>query len=143
MKRNPFLRVKIKSLAAEAKIIRADELKAVKYEDYYLQTQLRDHRLDVVRPEARLSQLAYQYLRGIPYAFVEQPKEDNKPIWSNVLPMVKKYGDHNATQDKLASWGKIPLPAEEVVRREEKAIERIKIRELVKMSIKQKELQMA
>ena len=103
MKRNIFLRVKLKSLAEEARIIRAEEAKANRYKAYDTQARLREHRAGAVRKAARETVLAYQYLRGIPYAAVEQP--DSKPIdWSNVRKMIHKYGHQMLSDDTLRDW---------------------------------------
>lgn len=99
MKRNPELKIKLKSLAAEARIIRQDETKAYKLGDYSTGNSLHNHRTQVVRPEARATLLAYQYLRGVPYAACEQsPKTD--PKWHRVNGMVKKYGGNSFDYEK-------------------------------------------
>lgn len=105
MKRNPFLRVKLKSLAAEAKIIRQEERKANKHRDFSLQNELADHRKIVVRREARATLLAYQYLRGVPYSACETPNPDKKnpPDWDRVERMVTKYGRKNFDREQWVS----------------------------------------
>jgi hypothetical protein len=92
MKRHPFLRVKLKSLAAEAGIIRHEERKANRNRDFTLQNSLSEHRKIVVRREARSTLLAYQYLRGVPYFACETPSENNPPDWESVGRMVWRYG---------------------------------------------------
>lgn len=81
-----YLKVKIKSLAAEAKIIRHAEQKHSS-----LRAGLADHRRGVVRDEARLTLLAYGFLRGTPYLKIES-KCELAPDWSRVLKMVQRYG---------------------------------------------------
>lgn len=99
MKRNPYLKVKLKSLAAEAKIIRAEELKykkAGRGNDPY-RNGLYRHRIDVVRREARLTLLAYQFLRGIPYAACEKPRKENEirePQLKYIAAMVKRFAGY-------------------------------------------------
>ena len=66
-----YVKVKILSLAAEAKIIRKQEAKARKYGQRSLRIGLADHRRGVVRHEARHAQLAYGFLRGLPYKKME------------------------------------------------------------------------
>lgn len=84
--RRLFLKVKIKSLAAESKIIRKEEkLHPLFREELYL------HRKFVVAREARATLLAYSFLRGIPYKKVES-NCDSPPDWSRVKTMVLKYG---------------------------------------------------
>lgn len=58
------LKVKIKSLAEEARIIRLEERKAKERGDWQLFHRLQDHRRGVVRSEARHSQLAYRTFLG-------------------------------------------------------------------------------
>ena len=85
-----FLKVKVKSLAAEAKIIRLEERRAGHGD---LRNRLALHRRWHVRFEARHSLLAYGYLRGIPYGVMERTiHEDNEPDWEHVEQMVKRFG---------------------------------------------------
>lgn len=84
------LRVKIKSLAAEARIIRQEERRALR-----LSTEdpdrlpryrtLRDHRRQDVRTAARAALLAYAFLRGRAYATVESPNTLTSPVLPNSL----------------------------------------------------------
>lgn len=91
MKRNPYLRVKIKSLADEAKTIRQEERAANAKRDYQTQSNLREHRVGKVRRAARETLLAYQYLRGIPYEACEKPGS-SEVNWKSVERMCKEYG---------------------------------------------------
>lgn len=84
--RRTHLKVKIKSLAAEAKIIRAEERKGG-----VMVNSLHFHRVCDVRREARHSQLAYAFIRGVPYKVVE-PNSKNAPNWSYVAKLVEKFG---------------------------------------------------
>ena len=90
-----FLKVKVKSLTAEARIIRLEEARS----RGDLREELRAHRRKDVRREQRATQLAYGYLRGIARARVE-PKPLTEPDWTRVEAMVKKYGGTSA----LAGW---------------------------------------
>lgn len=63
---------------------------------------IRAHRIDVVRPEARAAQLAYAFLRGKTYASVEA-KCYLPPNWERVEQIVRKFGWTGAT-DKLNAW---------------------------------------
>lgn len=94
MKRNPYLRVKLKSLADEARTIRREETKAYDTGDYDTGNSLHLHRVGKVRREARATLLAYQYLRGIPYRACEtpNPKKHNPIDWKSVGRMVRDYG---------------------------------------------------
>lgn len=57
----PAIKVNIKSLAAESIIIRKQSLKT---NDLYSKNRLLDHKRRVVRPEARLANLAYAFMTG-------------------------------------------------------------------------------
>jgi len=98
-----YLKIKIKSLAAEAQIIRHSELgfkRAFRHpkntdpnaKSTYL--GLRYHRTFDVRREARASLLAYAFLRGRKYRDVEEHchEEPSNPVYSKVLNMVLRYG---------------------------------------------------
>lgn len=96
-----FLKVKLKSLAAEAKIIRKEEKKNPR-----LFLELRQHRIGIVRTEARATLLAYAFLRGRLYKQVEAKcHQGGNPDWTKVDAMVRKYGksfDPEATHDQNA-----------------------------------------
>ena len=83
-----YLKVKIKSLADEAKIIRTEEKKTDDPEKYW---GLILHRTGTVRREARHTLLAYGFLRGKKYHQIEN-KCDYPPSWEKVEKMVQKYG---------------------------------------------------
>lgn len=89
--RRTYLKVKLKSLAAEAKIIRAEEERAKKYKDQELLSGLEWHRKDVVRSAARHTLLAYAFIRGIPYKKVEA-KCEKAPDLKRIMSMIQKYG---------------------------------------------------
>lgn len=89
--RRTYLKVKLKSLAAEAKIIRAEEKKAKKYKNQELLSGLEWHRKDVVRSAARHTLLAYAFIRGVPYKKVEA-KCEKAPDLKRIMSMVQKYG---------------------------------------------------
>lgn len=94
------LKVKIKSLAAEARIIRKEELRA---DDNDLRESLLDHRRGIVRREARHAQIAYGFLRGRPLKAIEKT---DKPIdWAKVRRMVEKYGHRHVNE--LDEWKKV------------------------------------
>lgn len=52
---------------------------------------LRQHRLEL-RPEARVANLAYGFVRGRRYNQVEN-KAYSQPDWSKVIRLVEKYGE--------------------------------------------------
>ena len=102
-----MLKVKIKSLAEEARIIRLEERRACGrrkaktgvHPDYkvwvgrddVLRESLHRHRIDVVRAEQRVSLLAYAYVRGVPFRAAE-PKCATEPDWDRVRKLVEKFG---------------------------------------------------
>ncbi len=84
------LKIKLKSLAAEAKIIRKEEKRA---KSQSIRESLYRHRIDVVRYEARHTNIAYGFLRGRTYAQIEtNPK--TPPNWDKIRRMIEKYGTH-------------------------------------------------
>lgn len=86
MDKRVYLKVKIKSLAEEARIIRKEEKK-----NKYFKEGLADHRKGVVRYEARHAILAYSFLRGRKYSEIEN-KCHTAPDWPRFMELVKKYG---------------------------------------------------
>jgi len=107
------LKIKSKHLAQEAQIIRHEErklLSSARWENsnsvnnsgsskYHSYRNLREHRLNVVRIEARLTFLARAYIAGRPITDIETVKSDEE-FWYNsvncdvrIAAMVLKYGD--------------------------------------------------
>lgn len=90
-----YLKVKIKSLAEEAKIIRKEERKPHKDMDEYGYSAermgLMCHRTGTVRNEARHTLLAYGFIRGRKYRQMEA-KCEYEPDWKKVWRMVEKHG---------------------------------------------------
>jgi hypothetical protein len=84
-----MLKVKIKTLAEEARIIRLEERRA--QAGSRLQGELHGHRVGEVRHEQRCSLLAYAFLRGIPYASCEK-NPATQPDWKRVAKLVEKFG---------------------------------------------------
>lgn len=82
------LKVKIKSLAEEAKIIRKEEEKT---KDRSLRSVLHFHRVSDVRKEARHSQLAYAFIRERSYKDVERTTK-NEPSWARIWKIAEKFG---------------------------------------------------
>lgn len=88
-----YIKVKIKSLAAEAKIIRREEQKARAHGNSHLRVGLADHRRGIVRHEARHAQLAYGFLRGTPYKAMEAKCHGGcAPDFKKVRASIEKYG---------------------------------------------------
>jgi hypothetical protein len=82
-----YLKVKIKSLAAEARIIRKEEKKATGR----LREGLTEHRRGIVRSEARHSLLAYGFIRGKKRSDIE-PSSEKEIDKAKVHAMIAKYG---------------------------------------------------
>ncbi len=90
MDERTYLKVKIKSLAAEAKIIRLETKRAKRAS---IKDGLALHRKGIVRFEARHTHLAYGFLRGREYRQIEN-KAREAPDWAKVRKMIEKYGTH-------------------------------------------------
>jgi hypothetical protein len=100
-----FLKVKIKSLAEESRIIHKEELRS----RGDLRFLLRHHRVHDVRHECRATLIAYNFLRGIAYSRTEPnalplSKWDDDKLWGRVQTMVKKYG--TVPLSDLEEWRK-------------------------------------
>jgi hypothetical protein len=106
-----YLKIKVKSLAAEATMIRKEENKAKSHYRYLAKKQgreweyeqtvkefwgLRHHRKWDVGTESRAALIAYGYLRGLQYSQIEKPDKCNSPDWSRIKRLAVKYGPTNA-----------------------------------------------
>ncbi len=87
--RREMLRVKLKSLAAEARIIRLEEKRAWAYPQY--RQELHRHRVDAVRRAARDTHVAYGLIKGKTLDQIEGGSA-SAPNWDAVEKMIKKYG---------------------------------------------------
>jgi len=94
------LRVNVKSLAAEAKIIRRETQRC----GYQYEQMLVNHRRGYLRDEARYAQLALAYVRGVPRIVVEngasRPVDDARLI-SKVFRFIQAT---NAEIENLKRW---------------------------------------
>ena len=90
----PYLKIKVVSLAAEARLIRQEEnrFRKRKPSDRALAARqgLRQHRVGEIRPEARSACLAYAFLRGRTYQQAEG-KAKSLPDWQRVGKLVERY----------------------------------------------------
>lgn len=123
-----YLKVKIKSLAVEATIIRHEERKwlrsgrwlrknkpAEMAPAYATWSGLNTHRLNL-RIEQRAAFIAYGYLRGSAYRQIEQspcylkaPFCRSGPDWGRVRDLIIKYGppiSKKTVQGELDTWRK-------------------------------------
>jgi hypothetical protein len=91
MDRREMLRVKVKSLAVEARIIRKEELRTTGE----LREELYLHRIKDVRFAARHAHLAYGIIRG---RTIEQMERTSKtpPSKGEIERLLKKYGPREA-----------------------------------------------
>ncbi len=106
------LKVKIKSLAAEAKIIRLEETRSKGNQ----RQSLYFHRIYDVRQEARLSQLAYAFLRGREYSQVES--KNSKPVnWDRLIKLVDKFGIHYFYVDGRKEYDRLLLEQQIALRK--------------------------
>jgi hypothetical protein len=99
-----FLKIKIKSLAAEARIIRHHEKKERRTE---IRDQLVFHRRLVVRRHTRMNLLAYGFIRGRKYrqieAKVRQPLRVDQ--WREVEKIVKRFSDWTPEEEeRFGKW---------------------------------------
>ena len=113
------LRVKIKSLAVEAKIIRREEHKSLRTAAFNKRTgvpsdntwfghdaaprELYLHRVINVREEARASLLAYAFLRGKPYKHVE-PNSRKGFDFNKVARICQRMTFKMFKDEEIESW---------------------------------------
>lgn len=93
-----YLKVKVKSLAEESRIIRLEEKRSFGPQ----REGLYHHRLFVVRIESRAAQLAYAYLRGQTLDQVEAPTTQDhyyrQKAIARAQKIVQKYGTVEAAE---------------------------------------------
>lgn len=95
--RREMLKVKVKSLAEEARIIRKEERRTVGP----LRDELSWHRRTAVRSAARQSHMAYGIIKGRPIGRVEREgSARNEAFWKAVKVMVQKYGPVDKKQNE-------------------------------------------
>lgn len=123
-----YLKVKIMSLAAEARIIRHQErlwlnraraAKKVEHQGEHrsLFWGLRNHRIEMVRREARSALLAYGYLRGRPYRVMEATCFE-APDRIKVAELVMRFGGKglkDEIQAAIKAWMAVPIEGPNVV----------------------------
>ncbi len=115
-----YLKVKIKSLAEEARIIRKEERRALRKASYHRNKQnqeatdaayslycnLQLHRHHPVGTESRAALIAYGFINGLPYSKVENPSS------KNALRFLKSCVYLSATEIARYAAMKKPLPQE-------------------------------
>lgn len=93
--RREMLKIKIKSLAEEARIIRKEEngLDTRVFGGELMQRELHHHRIIDVRGAARTSHIAYGLIRGKALDNIEKPiRPRTHSVWDAVRKMIKSYG---------------------------------------------------
>lgn len=104
------LKVKSKSLAAEARIIRKEEGKAFKNGDFTVGSELYEHRRAVVRVHARATHLVRAYLfTGLEFISVDNPNavgsaEFEAEVLPKVKAMLQKYGSADKNFEDFKYW---------------------------------------
>lgn len=96
--RREMLKIKIKSLAAETKIIKQQERKT----HGPLREEMYRHRIDVVRKVTRDSLIAYGIIRGRTIEQME-PNRKSEPDWKAIDKMVATYGPKQPVALKAAA----------------------------------------
>ena len=90
------LKVKVKTLAAESRIIRKEARKT----SGMVKWAMNDHRKGIVRRHSRTNLLAYGFLRGLPYEAMES-KCKEKPNFEEVSKVMKRFG---GDEKEIESW---------------------------------------
>ena len=118
------LKIKFLSLAAEARVIKAQEKRTLAkmrkrrakqkpVDNLKFQwNSMRDHRRQWVRPEARATHLARAFIKGVPYAKVEDPEKTTKPLpATRITQLVRSYASgkfpdngHRTPFEQLDDW---------------------------------------
>jgi hypothetical protein len=93
------LRVNVKSLASEAKIIRHEVKKSG---DREVADSLHAHRMTRLKPEARLANLALAYVKGKNYSQVENNSK-TKPSASALTRKLKRFV-WQVDEPAIANW---------------------------------------
>ena len=108
-----YLKIKVVSLAAEARLIRKEEKRHRGTSP--TRFGLWHHRTEVVRPEARCANLAYGFLRGRPY-FAMEKTCNTAPNWDRILKLAIRYGDAPEAEirARFDAW-RLGLDEEQVV----------------------------
>ena len=99
------LKINVKSLAAEACFNRKEKQKA---SHGLIKWDLNHHRTGKLRHEARVTQLAYVFVRGVPYRAVENKVKDPAEleyVCSHVERKLRKFGV-TVSDVKLSRWFK-------------------------------------
>ena len=94
------LRVNVKSLAAEARIIRLEERKV---RDDSILGMMHGHRVHHVRNESRIAQLALACVRGVPYRMVENSTRNPVSV-SDLRKKLNRFMAGLVTEEFVEGW---------------------------------------
>lgn len=120
LERIAALRVKIKNLAQEAALIRVEENRALArplrdsknpkkrakapiVRDFSRYLRHKQHRVGTVGSVARVNQLAYGCLRGMPYARIESYTRD-EPSWREIEKVVLRFAFDEYEWDSVSAF---------------------------------------
>ena len=95
------LKIKLKSLAEEQRIIRKEELKH-KGKWSFKAERLIAHRKFHIRPIIRATHVVYGLIKGKEYHEIEQVSY-SQPDWKSIKTMAKKYGSKE-DYEKACLW---------------------------------------
>lgn len=112
-----YLKIKVVSLADEARRIRHDQNKRLfeaararvddkpERTEYHVKNYsgLHHHRVEVVRREARAANLAYAFVHGYAYGDVERFAWE-EPDWNKIMKLVARYGEDDERMEKFKAW---------------------------------------
>lgn len=96
--RREMLRVKLKSLAEETRIIRKEERRT----NGALRQELYLHRINEVRSAARSTHIAYGLIKGKTLEQMEHTSNSD-PDWPAINKMITKYGPKKQVATALAA----------------------------------------
>ena len=94
------LRVNVKSLAAEARIV-GEEIRRTN--DPEVKSSLRSHRAWRIKPEARMAQLALAFFRGTPYKRVEKTTK-SPPSAKKLAEKVGRFEYVRNCESVVSKW---------------------------------------
>lgn len=99
-----YLKIKIKSLAAESRIIRQEEKKW--RGGHPMRISLWEHRIKIVRAEARASLLAYGFLRGRKIWTIETSGKLPPAIWARARQIAVRFSSEKeaVTRMRFEDW---------------------------------------
>lgn len=95
-------KINVKSLACEARIIRREERRIKGPGHIDTHNELHLHRTRNLREEARATQLAYAYLRGVPLELVEVNGSKPVPL-DRIRDKIVKWAAYHERADLLKS----------------------------------------